>query len=52
MAVDDSPLSILGDIAVYLLLGLLARELKIGTEEVFGVNPRAWNTIDSDIVQE
>ncbi|SUZ60320.1 uncharacterized protein METZ01_LOCUS13174, partial [marine metagenome] len=52
MPVDYGSLSILSDVPINLLLGLLARELEIGPEEVLGVYPRAWHPVDPDIVEQ
>ena len=52
MPVDDTTLAVLSDIAIHLLLGLLTRELEIGSEEMLGINPSARYAVDSDIIQE
>ena len=52
MPVHYGTLSILCDITVNLLLGLLSRELQIGPEEVLRLNPRTRYSIDADIIQE
>ena len=52
VSVDDAALAVLCDISVHLLLGLLSRELEVGSEKVLGINPSARNTVNPDIIQE
>ena len=52
MSVYNTTLSILGDIAVYLLLGLLAWKLEVGSKEMLGIDPSARHAVNSDIIQE
>ena len=52
VSVYDTALSVLCNIAVYLLLSLLAWEFKVGPEEMLGINPCARNAVDSYIIQK